>query len=996
MKYRYYLYAVILFLIFPSILWSKTTPFYFISITTDENLPDNTIHYIYQDSKGFMWFCTGEGLTRYDGNDFKLFQKSSEHDGHSIGSNGINHIMEDQDGLFWISTTDNGINVFDPALEKFTYFSHSVDNNKSLSNNNIKKCFQDSDGNIWVCTLGSGLDLYNPETNSFTHFVHDKSDDNSLPNNVVTDIIEDSYDNLWIATDGSSITKFNYKSGKFSKYKTSFKGINLSGYYKSLLLTDNNTLWVATDGSGLYKFDINSESFTRYIQEFKNGSLNSNNLKGIVDDKFGNLLVISDGGGINYFDINKNSFTTITYNQGAKNGITTNALYSVFKDKNNNIWIGTFKGGLLLLKEDSRSFKIIKQGSFNEGLPHKSVLCAYIDSKGIAWYGTDGGGLTKFDPVSNNYKTYAHNHNNPFSISSNVVKDILEDDDGNLWIATFFGGLNKFDRKKEKFIRYQIGTDSVGTISSNNSWYLMHDSKKRLWIGNFSTGLDYYDLAKDKFYHIPQNYSDTNTLSHIQVSSLVEDNEGNIWVGTLAGLNMMDAETLKCRRFYHNKNNESSISNDAVSCLFYDSKNRLWIGTIEGGLNRMISPGRFKRLSSNEKLPSQFIQSIEEDDYGYLWVSTKKGLIRLNPETEELTNYSIVEDFIGNEFNWNSSTKDSNGNLYFGTIEGACVFLPEQKIDNSGFPSTYFTNVNVNNQSIKAGRKYQGNLLLDKSVTYNGELTLTPNEKSFTIEFSALEFNNPVKIRYKYKLIGFDKDWIERNHSQRRATYTNLPGGKYQFEVFSTNSSGVWSNDGAKLQITIIPPVYERKWFQGLTILLIMFVIAILYKSRLEKHRRRIIAESQKREQEFLKKRNTELKAEITSNTLLILNKNESLNLIKEKLKDLHDSKNDKLIINDLIRLIDNQLEVDDYWEQFQYNFDQIYANLLSRLKNSFPDLTHVNLKLCAFLRLNMSSKEIASLMNITKSGVDKARNRLRKKLNIDSDIDLYDFLIKF
>lgn len=976
--------------------FSQQNHLYFKSITKKLGLPDNTIKYIFQDSKGFMWFASSSGLIKFNGYEYKLFQKNSTQNGLQINSQGVNHIMEDNKGQLWISTSGNGINVFNPEQESFTYLNTIPGNSNSVGSNNIHRCFQDSEGNIWIGTLGDGLDLFDPKTNNFTHFKHNPSNDYSIPQNNVTDIIEDKYNNLWIALDGEVITRFDKKHQKFHSYKTNFKGVNLGGYYKHLLFTDSVTLWIATDGTGLFKFDISSKNFSRYAMSHHPDSLNSNYLKGIIEDKSGNLLIISDGGGINYLNIEKNVFTKQTSELSSKNGITTNALYSIYKDKANNIWIGTFKEGLLLHKNNSDKFKIVKQDNKGKGLSHKSVLSMFTDKNGMIWYGTDGGGLNMYNTKTNNYKSFKFAPDNPYSISNNVIKDILEDSDGNLWIATFFEGLNKFDRKSGEITRFQLGNNAKGNISSNNTWCLMEDSKKRLWIGNFSTGLDYYDKTSNLFHHVPQKYKDTTTLSHIQVSSLVEDKDGFIWVGTLEGLNKMNPQTMHCQRFYSDINDTSSLNDNTIKCLYYDSRNRLWIGTEEGGLNLMVRPGEFKSLFSNKKLPSQSIQSIEEDISGYLWISTKNGLVRLDPHTEDIINFNNIEDFIGNEFNWNSSATDSLGNLYFGTTEGACIFSPNQKLFNDKFPLLYYTSIRANNILIKANQAYHGNILLDKSISHGGKLTLTPNEKSFTIEFAALEFDKPQKIRYKYKLHGFNKEWVEKQHNERRATYTNLPGGDYIFEVYSTNSNGTWNKMGEKLYITIIPPFYKTTWFKVLAVLLLFSAIGLFERNKFEKQKRKFELKAQIREKEFLKQRNNELKAELTSNTLLIINKNESLNKVKDKLSELNNNTSDKKIVNELVRLIDHQLESDVHWEQFQYNFDQIYANLLSKLKAAFPDLTQANLKMCAYLRLNMSSKEIASLMNITKSGVDKARNRLRKKLNMEPSDDLYDFLYKF
>jgi ligand-binding sensor domain-containing protein/DNA-binding CsgD family transcriptional regulator len=975
---------------------AQTDNYYFESFGKKQGLPDNTINYLFQDKKGFIWMCTGKGLVRFDGYNFKLFEKNNASDGKHINSYRVSHIMEDKNGLLWISTSDHGINLYNPVFESFTYFSNQYTDPSSLGTNNVNSCFQDSKGRIWVCTLGNGVDLYQPDNKSFKHYRHSNTNANTIANDQVTAITEDCHHHLWIASDGNNLSELDPESGKITNYSTHFEGVNMDTYFKKLYFSDSNTLWIATDGAGLYQFNITTHQFTRYYADYKDGSLKSNNIKGITRDKDGRLLVITDGGGFSIMDIKNRKFTNITYDFNKRNGITSNALYSILNDKDKNIWIGTYKAGLLLLKENTRTIKIVTQGNNSNGLSHKSVLCIYKDRSGITWYGTDGGGLNSYNPKTGKYTSYQFNPNNPNSISSNVVKAIHEDHDGNLWIVTFFGGLNKFDRKTGVFKRYPVNPALPNSISSFNSWCIFEDKDENLWVGNFSRGLDFFNPKTEQFTLVPQSYNDSTKLSHTQVSSVVQDIQGNIWVGTLVGLNRLNPNTLKCKSYYSNPNDSNSLSDDFITCLFYDSKNRLWIGTDDGGLNLMVKPGKFKSFGLKGELPSRSIESIQQDNKGNLWISTKNGLVKFDPATESFYNMDDAEDLISNEFNWNSSAKDADGNLYFGSIDGVCIFNPDIIKFSKPFPNLIFTGIKVFNKSIDVETSYHGRVLLKESVTYGGKVTLTANENAFTIEFAAIEFNKPDKIKYKYKLEGFDKEWVTTGAQQRNATYTNLPGGEYTFLLTSTNSEGIWNTKVSRLKITIIPPFYKQWWFKLLfTILLTMAGIA-LYKRNIDKHRQKIHEEALKREKELIERRNAELKSEIASNTILLLNKNESLEQIKGKLEELKPALDHKEKVSELIQMVDNQMDADVYWEQFQYNFDQVYMNMLTRLKEKYPDLTRTNLKLCAYLRLNMSSKEIASLMNVTLSGIDKARNRLRKKLGIQPTDDLSDFLSKF
>jgi ligand-binding sensor domain-containing protein len=606
---------------------------------------------------------------------------------------------------------------------------------------------------------------------------------------------------------------------------------------------------------------------------------------------------------------------------------------------------------LLLLKENTRAITIVPQNANTNGLSHKSVLSIYKDREGITWYGTDGGGLNSYNPQTEKYALYEFNPDNANSISNNVVKAIHEDTDNNLWLATFFGGLNKLNKKTGQIHRYTVNSKSPGSISSNNTWCIFEDAQENLWIGNFSSGLDRFEKKTGLFTPVPQIYSNPATLSHVQVSSLVQDSAGYIWVGTLAGLNKMNPNNLECQRYFHDATNSNSLSDDFITCLFYDSKNRLWIGTDDGGINLMVNPGVFRTYGLNGELPDRSILSIQEDKQGNLWISTKNGLVSFDPSSETFYTMDDVDDQISSNFNWNSSAIDGEGNLYFGSTNGVCIFNPSEIEFQSSFPSLVFTGVKVFNENIVVGESYHGKVLIEKSVTYGGNVSLTAKENAFTIEFVAIEFNKPAKIKYKYKLIGFDNDWVTTDAWQPNATYTNLPGGDYTFVLTSTNSSGIWSSNQIELQVTIIPPFYKQWWFKLLLAMVLVIAGFVLYRINIEKHRRKIRVESLKREKELIELRNIELKSEIASNTILLLNKNESLEQLKTKLVELKPVTENQPKVSELIQMIDNQMEADVYWEQFEYNFDQVYMNLLTRLKAQYPDLTRTNLKLCAYFR---------------------------------------------
>ncbi|MBN1599787.1 MAG: hypothetical protein JW894_15945 [Bacteroidales bacterium] len=961
----------------------------FLHFITEDGLSNNTVNCIFQDSKGFIWFGTYGGINRYDGYQFKTFSLSK--DSNSICSNKIVSLCEDRDGNLWIGSNDNGVSVYNPARGTFTNYSANIKGQPSLKHNTVTKIICDTKGNIWIATAGGGVSKYQNETKDYiTYFPNDNN--YSVPSRHVSGITEDNFGNIWLTHERNMLSKLD-TTGKVTLFKAEYKGEPMFTSYFKELIVFNNILWIGTEDNGLFAFDILSEKFILPSDNPKLWSFGKSTVKQMQIDENNKMWIVNDGQGLSILDLDDYSYRKHLFDFCIEESLSTNALLSLLIDKNRNIWIGTNQGGINLYRHNSERFSIIKQ-NVNQGLKHPSVLCIVEDPDNNIWMGTDGGGLCKLSSETGEFIYYLHS-DTPGSISGNNVIDLLIDSKNDLWAGTFGKGLNLLKNNSKSFKVYTPDENNPKSISHNNVWAIFEDSQYNIWVGTLGGGLNLFDRNSETFINYYPEQNDPAAIIHEQVSVIFEDSRKNLWIGTYGGLEIFHRDTKTFEHFLAD-NRTGSIPDNIINCIFEDSKNRLWICT-DGGLSQFNYDSRkFKTVVFENGLINNSLQSVEEDSAGNLWISTRRGIMRYSPGKEKVLAFDQISGLPGSEFNGNSSLKGSDGRIFFGSTQGLCSFHPEEFTFDTSFPSVTLTTFKIHNQEIIPGAKYNNQIILPSSITYSESVELSYKDNVFTIEFSALEFSAPSKILYRYRLEGFDEKWIVTDASHRSATYTNLPGGDYTFLLSSTNSSGNWNPKPVTLSILIDPPFWKTLWFRILITLIILLIIYVIYRTEREQYRHKIKERALSNEKEMVRQRNEELRSEIASSTMLLAQKNEMLQKVVQNVEELRASEQYSSKLDETLKLLTGEIDRDNYWEQFQFNFDRVYMNLLGRLKETYPELTRSNLKLCAYLRLNLSSKEIASLLNITLSGVDKARNRLRKRIGLEPHEDLYDFLLNF
>lgn len=1001
---RFFFMIIYLGLIQSNLLLSaQSDSIRFEHITIQDGLPHNRIHCIMQDKSGFIWLGSQDGLVRYDGYVCRIFRQSP-HSAQGFRGKNVECLLEDKSGNLWVGMQSGGINIKNEQTGLF-YNLEDHPAFQPISGAWIKCLMEDKNGRIWIGTVGSGLLIYDPKNQTAQHL---NTHNSPLKDNTLSAIVEDSNGTIWLSSAGTYIYQFNAKKNEFSPIMFASPSEYID-FRKTLHLDGKGHLWIGTQNLGLFRYDISTQKFKQYTRQSGKSGLNSINVLDIAQTKNGQMLLATDGGGLNIFDPVSETFKVYTYAYQPQGGLNANAHYCLFIDKDDNIWIGTINGGVNVFKAHKTRFdNYTHTGSRQNELSHRSVIAIAQSDNGKIWIGTDGGGLNKYNRNTHSFDKIVHKISNSDAFNNGkVVKAIFQDSKKRLWLGYFNDGLDWFDPQTERTIKqFRFNPSDPLSISSNNIWSFAEDKDGRLWVATERNGLNVFRPENGRFMRYFHNPSDPTSLSGNDIVVVFIDSKNNLWVGTeSSGLNLYNRPNSTFIRYKKDdkafSNHSTTISANDIRSIFEDSKGRLWIGTESGGLNRYDDNGNFHHFTTRDGLISDAVMGIAEDNKGLLWLSTFKGLASFDPETRQFVNYDFHQKDNNNQFNSMAAIKSQQGELYFGGINGMTIINPDWIKPYTIKPKVIFTDFKVLNSSVEAGKSDKGHTYIEKAIELATEVRMPYQDNVFSFEFASLDFTEPVKNQYIYRMDGFDADWQTSTSEQRLVTYTNLNPGSYIFRVKGSNSNGVWS-DETSIKVKILPPFWMTWWFRillSLTLLGLVWFGFSIYLLRREMSLRQKVLES---EREILSLKNEKLENEVTlkntelmSKAIQMAHKNEVLIDFKEKLEELRKaSDSDKAkVLRGLKNQLDFEIHDEESWEQFNLYFDQVNQNFTTELLKKHPNLTQNDLRICALTRLNLSTKEIAALLNISAKGVQQSRYRVKKRMELTEDDDLYDYL---
>ncbi len=793
---------------------TSTFPLYQLEhISAAQGLSQSSIHAILQDSRGFMWFGTLDGLLRYDGYEFVTYEHDPE-DPSSLSDNMIEALYEDQMGLLWVGTSGGGLNQFERETGTFKRYEHFPEEPTSISSNNIRVVFEDSQGFLWIGTNGGGLNQFDRAADRFTRYQNDPTESDSLSNNTITSIQEDATGDLWIGTGGGGLDRLDPQSGAFTHFRAvTGDDASLPDDYVTAVYPDKlGALWIGTQSGDLAALDLVSQKFTAYQNDpDEPNNQRDDSIRAIYEDRLGNLWIGSLGDGMKYFDRETAVLHPLADKIGTDSELDSQNIRAIYADLSGIIWVGTSGGGLYKLVPVTKPFRSYQHDANDPySLSSNIVQAIYQDRDETIWVGTKGGGLNKLDAGSQQFVRYQNDPADENSLSSNDVLSILEELTGVFWVGTS-GGLNRFNRREDTFTRFQNDPADPNSLSSNVVLVVFEDKKRNIWVGT-SAGLDKFNRFTGQFVHYLHDPDDQSSLSQGQVQALFEDSQGKLWIGTDNGLDYFDRANNQFIHYQNAANDPNSLSNNSISSIYEDSSGVLWVGSNGGGLNKFDPDSdTFKHYREKDGLANDTVYGILEDTQNNLWLSTNQGLVQFDPIHETFQSYDVGDGLQSNEFNANAYLLSRSGEMFFGGVNGLNSFHPQTIRNNPFAPELALTALTQGGEPLPDGQNPE---ILDA-------LVLSWPDNFFEFEVAALNFQQPQKNQYAFMLEGYDEEW-QMVGTERNGRYRDIPPGKYTLRVRGSNNDGIWSERELTLPVSIEPPLWQNWWFRGLALLIVV------------------------------------------------------------------------------------------------------------------------------------------------------------------------------
>jgi ligand-binding sensor domain-containing protein/GGDEF domain-containing protein len=885
---------------------------------------------ISQDKDGFMWFGSQEGLHRYDGYQFLSFHHDVG-EPNSLSSDLISRILVDRKQQLWVATRGTGLNLYRENTQDFMHISTKTENAK-LSDDNVNALFEDSKGNLWIGTE-NGLNILSFKGNKWkvTQIFQELGNPESLTHNTVQAIVESDNKTIWVGTTGGGISVFDLNGGFVKSYrnlndgKDSTKGNLINALYKD----KQGVMWIGTVESGLIKYQPKDETFIVYqFDKSINTSLTSNTVEAIYQDSNGAMWIATDKGLLIY-NAEENNFKR--YNHSASNpySLTNDYVLTFFEDSDQMMWIGTYSGV-------SRWNPNITTFSQFSDLKYPEITSGLITSftqkkENQLIFSTYNGGIYQLSVVTNKIDKYDFD---------NFFKDLrittLFYENETLWVGTRASGLYKVNLNNKKIIHYKNDNQNEESISANSITDVIKDKNGSIWISTYHQGLNRLN-SDGSFTRFTQGESITDTtLSSNHVVQLLEDRKGNIWIATYGGgLNRLDTKTEKILHFKHDDNILDSISSDLAWIIFEDSNENLWIGTQTEGFNILSKENldkdiySFSHLNVKDGMNSRAVYGIIQDDSGDIWFSSNKGISRFSPKHKAFKHFDKSHGLIDVEYNHGTVFKDINNKLYFGSAKSFISVNPKNVSNNKLAPKVRLTNILKLNEP----------MVFNQSLSTLSSLTFDYSDQLISFEYVGLNFSDPESTSYKYRLLGFDQEWIDAGKS-RRATYTNLPAGSYTLQIIAGNNDNVWSEPGVSLNISVNPAPWNT-WWAYLLYAIAVASILLVYSRFLN---RKLLVEQQQK---------SYLKEQVKDKTQKLQSQNSELEHANKLLE--------KSATVDKITGVRSRRYLDIYIEQTSQLMNQIHLNILPVQRSTLPRLYVLMVQINELTKVSNSQ-----LINIT------------------------------
>jgi len=873
----------------------------FRQLTIEDGLSQSTINCIVQDSRGFMWFGTQDGLNRYDGYEFEVYEHDRD-DLHSLSANWIQHCYRDRRDSLWFVTEDAVLHRYDPATDRFDRYPLEVEDPHRRGAANILTLFGDSAGRLWIGTYGGGLVEYDADTDQLVHYRDDLDDPaaEGQHDNKVYTVYEDGAGTLWFGT-GEGLVRYDPEGRSFFRYpyQTETRDPPDPGALRSPFVTNiyedrAGRFWIGTTYGGLHQLDRETGRFTAYPYSVGDpNTFSGNSVRTLLEDREGKLWVASaevlpdntfERLGLERLDPETGEIVRFPADPDDPCSLSHDAVLRIYEDRRGTLWFHTFAGGVDLYDRPTGCFSHHVHDPDNpRTLSNDSITTIYEDESGGLWLGTGAGGISFYHPAWTRFPYDAVDASPSERESNNSILRFYAPPSGLdaagharlLWVSTG-AGLNRWDRRTGAFSFYELDPElpdiipyalyeeagGVLWVGSDMGLYtgvpaaggkmdftlvlprvapqvgivvaMVPDREgDDLWLGLYRIGLARFDPRTGQVVRAYEpDPSDPDSLGDSVLGGIFPGRGGALWVITGVGLDRFDPATESFAHYRHDPDDPDSLSEARILWVYEDESGFVWCGTNGDGLQRLDpATGAWRHYREADGLPNDVVYAVLPERVagtdGHLWLSTNQGLSRFEPRTGTFRNYTYLDGLQSNEFNWQAAYLAPDGEMFFGGVNGINAFYPDQIWDDPYAPPVYITGLLLANQPAEVGT----DAVLQRSVEVAESARLSYRDRVVSFEFAALYYAMPERVRYAYKLEGFDDDWIPAG-DRRFVTYTNLPPRDYVLRVKAANPDGVWNESGASLSLTVVPPVGATWWFRGLAAVLIVGAVFAGYRLR--------------------------------------------------------------------------------------------------------------------------------------------------------------------
>jgi diguanylate cyclase (GGDEF)-like protein len=837
----------------------------FRNIMQNQDIALGEVEAITQDYQGFIWLGGRNALLRYDGYEFlKVNAVNNPQDlTQTSPANQVLELFEDSQHRLWAATR-SGLYQYDRARELLRPLMNPE--GAPFFREAIYALAESPKGELLVGTV-NGFWIIDTKTLASTRMSHQPDDVSSLPGSAVADVLVDAQGNIWLGME-EGVVRIDWATKQhqlFVPNPANPKSI-ADNSIRTLAQDHKGNIWAGSD-QGIYRLETASGA----IKHYKNNpndpfSLSNNISRQIYIDKKGWVWAGTDGGGLNLYDEPKDRFLRFMHQDGRPGYLSSNSIRRIFEDNIGDFWVGTYPSGVNVYDHSTSAIRVYKkEANLERGLLDNNVEAIEEDKDGNLWLGA--GGITRVNRKDGTFTHYQHTDGKDSRVSTESILNGVIDSDGEIRFGSWAHGINIYNPEKDLF--EEVPTDSsLAKRGEKNStlfndhmvWSVYEDKQKNLWMGTHSNGLTKFDKKTGRYTFYPPDTNNPTAISTAVAWVSFEDSKGRFWVGTANGLNLMNREQGTFKKYLPNPDNPRSLANGSVLSIHEDHKGRLWFGTDVGLHLYHPESDDFTVYDTKNGFVNQGIRAITEDQQGNLWLGTNNGVVMFNPDSNTVRNYTRYNgDLIGG-IATGAALTTSAGEIAFGTRNGLYIFNANNLLINEKIPPVVLTDFRIFTQKVPIGGPEN---ILTKTINQTEEVILDYTKSMIAFSFAALNYRDPEKNQYAYKLDGFDDKWREVG-SQRTALYTNLPAGNYQFRVRASNNDGVWNTEGRSISLTILPPPWKTWWAYCIYVLIFLSLLSFFAYTQ---HKQVLIE----------RKTSRELEIKVAERTAELQHKNEEL-----------------------------------------------------------------------------------------------------------------------